>query len=79
VATYLSVYGGAVSIIEEELMMEIVTHDEKWICPECWKKVLAKPGEPPPFPTLRMICDECGAQKVLVTHVRADMLSQSSQ
>jgi hypothetical protein len=47
------------------------THSEaKWLCLECWKRVVAKPGETPPFPTLRMICDECGAQKVLVTPVR---------
>jgi DNA-directed RNA polymerase subunit RPC12/RpoP len=47
------------------------THSEaKWLCLECWKRVVAKPGETPPFPTLRMICDECGGQKVLVTPVR---------
>ena len=70
---------GAVSIIKEELMMEIAKHGEKWMCLECWKKIVAKPGEAPSFPTLRMICDECGGQKVLVTNVRADMLSQSSR
>ena len=54
-------------------MMGIATHthsEAKWLCLECWKRVVAKPGETPPFPTLRMICDECGAQKVLVTPVR---------
>ena len=60
-------------------MMEITKPGEKWMCLECWKKIVAKPGEPPPFPTLRMICDECGAQKVLVTSVSAVMLNQSSQ
>jgi Zn finger protein HypA/HybF involved in hydrogenase expression len=70
---------GEVSIIKEERMMEIAKHGEKWMCLECWKKLVAKPGEPLPFPTLRMICDECGAQKVLVTNVRADLLSHSSR
>ena len=55
------------------------TIQEKWICLDCWKKMVAKPGETPPFPTRRMICDECGAQKVLVTPVRADVLSHSSR
>jgi DNA-directed RNA polymerase subunit RPC12/RpoP len=40
--------------------------ENKWICLECWKKLVAKPGERPPVPTVRLICDECGAQKVLV-------------
>jgi hypothetical protein len=44
----------------------------KWMRLECWKRIVAKPGETPPFPTLRMICDECGSQKVLVTNVRTD-------
>jgi hypothetical protein len=57
--------------------MGTVTHtrtrsEAKWLCLECWKRIVAKPGETPPFPTLRMICDECGAQKVLVTPVRTD-------
>ena len=60
-------------------MMEIAKHDEKWICLECWKKLVAKPGDTPPFPSMRMICDECGAQKVLVTNVRADILYHSSK
>ena len=47
-------------------MVENATH-EKWICLECWKRMVAKPGQAPPFPSMRMICDECGAQKVLVT------------
>ncbi len=50
---------------------------EKLICLECWKKMVAKPGETPPFPTRRMICDECGAQKILVTPVRAELLNHS--
>ena len=29
--------------------------------------------------TIRMICDECGAQKVLVTNVSTDILSHSSR
>jgi hypothetical protein len=46
--------------------------DGKWMYLECWKRIVAKPGETPPVPTLRMICDECGVQKVLVTNVRTD-------
>ena len=68
----------AASIIKEDLMMEN-TQQAKWLCLDCWKRMVAKPGEKPPFPTLRMICDECGAQKVLVTPVRTDMLSHSSR
>lgn len=60
-------------------MMEIAKHDEKWICLECWKKLVAKPGDTPPFPSMRMICDECGAPKVLVTNVRAEILYHSSK
>ena len=59
-------------------MMEIAKHDEKWICLECWKKLVAKPGDTPPFPSMRMICDECGARKV-VTNVRADTLYHSAK
>jgi DNA-directed RNA polymerase subunit RPC12/RpoP len=59
-------------------MMKVEKH-EKWICLECWKRMVAKPGEPPPFPTMRMICEECGALKVLVTHVSTDMLSPSTR
>jgi hypothetical protein len=71
---------GVVSILKEELMMEQFTkHNEKWICLECWKKLVAKPGDTPPFPSMRMICDECGARKVLVTNVRAEILYHSSK
>ena len=55
------------------------TKQEKLICLDCWRRMVAKVGETPPFPTMRMICDECGAQKVLVTPVRADILSHSSR
>ena len=69
-----------VSILKEELMMEqLAKHNEKWICLECWKKLVAKPGDTPPFPSKRMICDECGARKVLVTNVRAEILYHSSK
>ena len=53
-------------------------HDN-WICLACWKRLFAKPGETPPFPSKIMICDECGAKKVLVTNVSADMVSHSSR
>ena len=52
--------------------------NDKWICFECWKRMVAKPGEKPPFPSLRLICDECGA-KGLVIKVSAHMLSHSSR
>jgi hypothetical protein len=58
-------------------MMEV--QNEKWVCTECWKIMVAKPGETPPFPTLRTICDECGAQKVLCTKVSSEKLSHSSR
>jgi len=52
---------------------QIHKKEVRWMCLECWKMIIAKPGqETPPFPTLRMICDECGAQKVLVTPVKMD-------
>ena len=69
---------GVVSIIKEELMMGIAKH-EKWICLECWKRLVARPGETPPFPSKRMLCDECGAKKVLVTNVSSDILSHSTR
>lgn len=50
---------------------------EKWLCLECWKRMVAKPGESPPFPSMRMICDECGAEKVLVIKVNASKLGHS--
>ena len=59
-------------------MMEITKHD-KWICLECWKRLVAKPGETPPFPSKRMIRDECGARKVLVANVSSDTLSHSTR
>jgi hypothetical protein len=59
-------------------MMESTKH-EKWICLECWRRMVAKPGETPPFPSVRMICDECGAQKVLVTQVSTSTLTHSSR
>ena len=45
-------------------MMEITKHD-KCICLECWKRLVAKPGETPPFPSKRMIFDECGEGRFL--------------
>lgn len=59
-------------------MMENAKYEE-WICLECWKRLVAKPGEAPPFPRMRMICEECGAEKVPVTKVSSDMLSHSSR
>ena len=56
-------------------MME--AEQEKWLCLECWKRMIAKPGENPPFPSMRMICDECGAAKVLVIKVNASKLGHS--
>lgn len=56
-------------------MME--AEQEKWLCLECWKRMVAKPGESPPFPSMRMICDECGAEKVLVIKVNANKLGHS--
>ncbi len=56
-------------------MME--AEQEKWLCLECWKRMVAKPGESPPFPSMRMICDECGAEKVLVIKVNASKLGHS--
>ncbi len=48
-------------------------HNEvQWMCLECWERIVANPGQPLPFPTLRMNCDECGAQKVHATPVRMD-------
>jgi hypothetical protein len=61
-------------IIKEDLMMENAKQ-EKWVCLPCWKRMVAKPGETPPFPNMRMICDECGAEKVLVIKVSSDILS----
>jgi hypothetical protein len=58
-------------------MMEV--EREKWLCLECWKRKVAKPGETPPYPNMRMIFDECGAQKVLVIKVSSDRLSHSSR
>jgi DNA-directed RNA polymerase subunit RPC12/RpoP len=58
-------------------MMEV--QNEKWVCSECWKIVVAKPDETPPIPNLRMICDECGAQKVLCTKVSTEKMSDSSR
>jgi hypothetical protein len=40
---------------------------------------VAKPGETPPYPNMRMIFDECGARKVLVIKVSSDRLSHSSR
>ena len=57
-------------------MMKI--EKEKWLCLDCRKRMMAKPGEKPPFPSMRLICDECGA-KGLVTNVKTDMLTQSSR
>lgn len=58
-------------------MME--AEEEKLLCLECWKRMVAKPGEIPPFPSMRMICDECGAQKVLVIKVNSSKLGHSSR
>ena len=66
------------AILKEELMHH-PKQNEKWLCSECWKKLVANPGETPPFPSMRMICDECGAQKVLVTNVKTDTLSHASR
>ena len=57
-------------------MMAIAKHarnDVKWMCLECWKRIVGKTGETPPFPTLRMTCEECGAHGALVTNVRIDL------
>ncbi len=54
---------------KEDLMME--AEQEKLLCLECWNRRVAKPGEIPPFPSVRLICDECGARKVLVVKVNS--------
>lgn len=38
------------AIIKEELMMNHPKQNEKWMCLECWQKLVAKSGETPPFP-----------------------------
>ena len=50
--------------------MAIQIHKEvRWMCLECWERIVAKPGQPLPFPTLTMTCDECGVQQVHATPV----------
>jgi Zn finger protein HypA/HybF involved in hydrogenase expression len=49
-----------------------IHNNVRWMCLECWERIVAKPGQPLPFPTLNMKCEECGAQKVHVTPVRTD-------
>jgi len=61
---------------KEDLMMNV--EKEKWLCLDCWKRIIAKPGEKPPFPTIRLICDECGKTD-RVTKVTSDVLSHSSR
>jgi DNA-directed RNA polymerase subunit RPC12/RpoP len=65
--------------LSKEEEMNYPKQNEKWMCLECWKKLVAAPGESPPFPSMRMICEECGAKKVLVTNVKTDQLIHSSR
>ena len=49
-----------------------IHNNVRWMCLECWERIVAKPGQTLPFPTLKMKCDECGAQNVHATPVRTD-------